>query len=253
MHRRPLIALTADRRPAGPARPGPRLRPARPEVFVSEALVSALRAAGAEVIVLPPLAGDPASLAAALFGAPGRPGPVGGLLISGGAFDIHPRHYGQPVSARLDRTDEDRTALELGLAAAALRHDLPVLGVCGGMQVLAVAAGGALVQDIQTEDPAALDHEQPTDPARPAHPVIVEDDVCEAIFGARRLEVNSTHHQAVARGGPLTVAGWAPDGSVELVRVPGARFAVGVQWHPELLADAASARLFSALVEAARA
>lgn len=253
MPARPLIALTADRRAFGPTRAGPRLRPARPEVFVSEALVARLRRAGADVIVLPPLAGDPDALAEALFGGDGRPGPVRGLLISGGAFDIHPRHYGQPVSARLDRTDEDRTALELGLARAALRRDLPLLGVCGGMQVLAVAAGCALIQDIQTADPRALDHEQPTDPATPAHAVHVEDDDCAAIFGDRTLQVNSTHHQAVAPGGPLRVAGTAPDGTVELVRLPGAAFALGVQWHPELLEDSPSDRLFAALVAAAGA
>lgn len=253
MSHRPLIALTADRRAAGPVRPGPRLRPARPEVFVSEALVLRLRRAGADVVVLPPLAGDPEALAAALFGAPDRAGPVHGLLISGGAFDIHPRHYGQPVAARLDRTDEDRTALELGLARAALRRDLPLLGICGGMQVLAVAAGGSLVQDIQTADPDALDHEQDTDPAEPAHTVLVDDDLCQRIFDASTLFVNSTHHQAVAPGGPLRVAGVAPDGSVELARLPGAAFALGVQWHPELLNDAASDRLFAALVSAAEA
>ncbi len=246
---RPIIALTADRRAAGPPRSGPRLRPSRPEVFVAEALVSQLRAAGAEVLVIPPLSADPEGLAARLFDG----GLVSGLVISGGAFDIHPRHYGQGVRARLDRTDDERTALELALARAALDRGVACLGVCGGMQVMAVADGGSLVQDIQAADPAAEDHEQPTDPATAAHPVALSHPRAVDLFGTDLLHVNSTHHQAVDAPGAGAIVGRAPDGTAELWMALDRRFAVGVQWHPELLGDAASARLFSALVAAAGA
>lgn len=244
---RPIIALTADRRAAGPERPGPRLRPPRPEVFVAEALVRALRAAGAEVLIVPPLCADPAALAGRLV----EGGLVSGLLISGGAFDIHPRHYGHAVRARLDRTDEERTDLELALARAALERGLPCLGVCGGMQVLAVADGGSLVQDIRAADPAALDHEQPTDPASAAHTVELLHPSARQLFGEDVVHVNSTHHQAVDAPGRGAILGRAPDGTAELWMALDRPFAVGVQWHPELLADAASGRLFAALVRAA--
>ena len=246
---RPIIALTADRRPAGSPKAGPRVRPSRPEVFVAEALVQRLRAAGAEVVLLPPLSADPEALAAHLFDS----GLVTGLVISGGAFDIHPSHYGQAVAARLDRVDDERTRLELSLARAALSRGVACLGVCGGMQVMAVASGGSLVQDIRAANPAAADHEQPTDPACPAHAVHLLSDAARSLFEVDVLHVNSTHHQAVADPGAAEIVGRAPDGTAELTMVTDGRFAVGVQWHPELLDDPSSARLFAALTRAARA
>jgi putative glutamine amidotransferase len=227
-----LVAVTCDRRAEGPARPGPRVRPARPEVFVGESVVMQVRAAGGRAVLLPP--GD-LDAGIELLDV------VGALVITGGAFDIHPHHYGQDVTARLDRVDEDRTLLELGLARAAVERGIPVLGICGGMQALAVALGGTLVQDIRTADPTALDHEQATDPATTWHPLVTEHPLMPAA-------VNSTHHQAVADPGPMRVIARAPDGVVEAVELPGARFCVGVQWHPELLDGA----LFRALVGAGR-
>lgn len=227
-----LVAITCDRRAEGPARATTRIRPPRPEVFVGESVVMRVRAAGGRAVLLPP--GDLDAGIELL-------GHVSALVITGGAFDIHPRHYGQGVVARLDRVDEDRTTLELGLARAAVERGLPVLGICGGMQALAVALGGTLVQDIQTADPTALDHEQATDPATFAHPLVTTHPLMPAA-------VNSTHHQAVDDPGPMRVIARAPDGVVEAVELPGARFCIGVQWHPELLDGA----LFRALVAAAR-
>ena len=225
----PVIAITTDRRPQGPHRETVgRVRPPRPEVHLGEALVAAVRGACAEVILLPPVDDDPTSLVEWVLDH------VDGVVISGGAFDIHPRHYGQAVNARLDRIDEGRTGLELSLARASLRADKPVLGVCGGMQALAVAAGGTLLQDVTTGVPGALEHEQPTDPATAWHAVLLEEPLRTAL-GVARIEVNSTHHQAVDSPGALVVAGRAPDGIGEAVVMPGHRFALGVQWHPELL------------------
>ncbi|MFZ5478294.1 MAG: gamma-glutamyl-gamma-aminobutyrate hydrolase family protein [Myxococcota bacterium] len=221
---KPLVAVTCDRRDGGPAPEGPRVRPKRAEVFVGEVVVQRLRAAGAHVVLLPP--GDPGALDAL------RPA---GVVITGGHFDIHPRHYGQAVTARLDRVEEDRTALELALARRCVERGTPVLGVCGGMQALAVALGGTLHQDI-------FGHEQLADPATPAH-AILADPAWAALFGDA---VNSTHHQAVDATGPLQVVARAPDGVVEAVALAGHPFCVGVQWHPELL----DGRLFSALVSA---
>jgi len=210
------------------------VRPQRPEVWLKEAVVSALRRAGCEPLLLPPHDGGAEELDALAAAVLAR---VDGLVITGGSFDIPPDAYGQAVTARLDRVDRGRTGLELALARAALAGDLPLLGVCGGMQVLAVAAGGTLLQDIATAQPEALEHEQPSDPATPWHPVLLEAGPLFTAVGTGPLQVNSTHHQAVDALGALAVGGRAPDGIIEVVFHPAMRFAVGVQWHPELLDD----------------
>ena len=228
----PRLLVTTDRRAAGahPAGPRPdalgRVRPARPEVVLKEAVVDAVRIAGGLPLLLPPGALPPGDLAALLA-------VVDGVVVTGGAFDIHPHHYGQRVTARLDRVDEDRTGLELALCRICLEREVPLLGICGGMQALAVAAGGSLVQDIGAQVPGALEHEQPTDPALAWHPVAIEGPLARELGGS--IEVDSTHHQAVLDPGALRVVGRAPDGVIEAVLHPGHPFALGVQWHPELM------------------
>ena len=230
--KRPIIAVTCDRRDLGPASTSLRVRPSRPEVFVNEAVVDRLREAGAVVVLLPP--GDPEGAVALLER-------VDGLVITGGAHDIHPRHYGQPVTARLDRTDESRTSLELALAAEAIRRSLPILGLCGGMQAMVVAAGGTLSQHVEG-------HEQDSDPATGWHSLVPEPGAPEGLLGFLGADSNSTHHQAVGDLGGYSVLARAPDGVIEAIYRPGERFCVGVQGHPELR----SGVWFAALVEAAR-
>ena len=232
----PLILVTTDRREPEGFHPGPRVRPRKPEVFLAESYVAAVRAAGGTPILLPP---GTTEVDAVLAG-------VDGVVITGGAFDIHPSHYGQQVSGRLDRVEPTRTETELELARACLARDLPVLGVCGGLQVLAVAAGGSLIQDIATQIPDALEHEQPTDPAEGWHQVELAGGWLQTVLGTCPV-VNSTHHQAVDDPGALRIVGRAPDRVVEACEAPDHSFCVGVQWHPELH-DAAPYRL---LVEAA--
>ena len=101
------------------------------------------------------------------------------------------------------------------------------------MQVLAVAAGGTLVQDLPSPTQAGIAHEQPNDPAEPSHRVAMASEARLGLGAA--IEVNSTHHQAVSDPGTLVVVGRAPDGVVEAIQHPGHRFAAGVQWHPELI------------------
>ena len=227
----PILLLTTDRR-LRPGKDHPRVRPARHEAWITEAYIDAVRGAGGLPLLLPP---GPADLDALLRIADG-------VVLTGGFFDIHPSHYGEAVTGRLDRVEPARTDLELALARACLDRGVPVLGICGGHQALAVAAGGSLIQHL---DPEPLDHEQPTDPAEAWHPVRCEGPAAE-LFGAE-VQVNSTHHQAVRSPGQHLVAcGWAPDGTVEVIASPRS-FALGVQWHAELLGDL---RPYRALVEA---
>jgi putative glutamine amidotransferase len=171
-----------------------------------------------------------------------------GLVITGGAMDIHPSHYGEAVEARLDRVDEGRTGQELVLARLAIERKLPVLGICGGMQILAVAGGGSLVQDIGPQVPGALEHEQPTDPSETWHPVDLDPGLMSTLCGTRQIRVNSTHHQAVKDPGQMQITGRAPDGVVEVIEHPHHPFCLGVQWHPELLGSP----VFEGLVDASR-
>lgn len=217
----PIILITADRREPSGFIDSPRVRPRRPEVFVTEAYVHAVRKAGGIPLLAPATDADPSRLL----------GTADGLLLTGGHFDIHPSHYGQSVSGRLDRVEEARTQMELILARLALEQDIPVLGICGGMQAMAVADGGSLLQDIP---PGNIAHEQPNDPAESSHLVTIEAPATRWL--PREVRVNSTHHQAVSTCGELlSTCGWSPDGVVEVIASEHHRFALGLQWHPELL------------------
>ncbi len=229
------VLVTAGQSPGGPPAGGPRIRPVRPALKLVTAYSDAILAAGGIPLVLP-LHTPVTDRLLDLFDA---------VVITGGAFDIHPRHYGQSVRGRMDDPTEDRTHTELALARHCLAEDIPVLGICGGLQALAVAAGGTLIQDIGTELPEALEHEQPTDPADPWHPVRNEGKL--RTWLTEHIQVNSTHHQAVLDPGPFAVSARASDGVIEALELPGHRFCVGVQWHPELLGDT---RIYEALLKA---
>lgn len=164
---------------------------------------------------------------------------ISGLVITGGAFDIAPEHYGESAREGLGPVKATRTGFELALLRAALSRGLPVLGVCGGMQLLNVAFGGTLYQDIAREVPDARPHEQQHDRTQPQHPVEVRgDSVLGECVGKGQLMVNSTHHQAVHQVGEgLVATAHSPDGLVEAIEQPGQNFVVGVQWHPELMVD----------------
>jgi putative glutamine amidotransferase len=237
---RPVIGLTPDIGETS-ARPG---RPPMPRYELKEAYADAVLAAGGLPIVLPYSEDEQEALEAVHL--------CDGLVITGGAFDLPPELYGAKAGNRLGPTKRGRTAYEQRLLRAALAADLPVLGICGGMQLLAVELGGSLYQDIGDEVKGAFDHEQKQDPREPGHPVrILEGTALEAILGVRELQVNSTHHQAVREPGRARVSAVSPDLVVEAIELPG-RFAIGVQWHPELLADPLHLALYSALVDHAR-
>jgi putative glutamine amidotransferase len=179
-----------------------------------------------------------------------------GLVVTGGAFDIPPELYGRARQSgvRLDQQKPLRTGFETALLRAALAKRIPVLGVCGGMQLLNVILGGTLLQDIQAVMPEALDHEQPTSPLVAYHRVDLERGTAlHRLLGEDSIQVNSTHHQAIdVLGRGLSVLGRSEDGVIEAIGDPDALRLTGVQWHPELLGDELAQRIYAGLVELAR-
>ncbi|NCG18789.1 MAG: gamma-glutamyl-gamma-aminobutyrate hydrolase family protein [Rhodobacterales bacterium] len=230
-----VVLVTADRRTPTGNHDGPRVRPRRPHTILIEPYSDAVRAVGAIPLLLPPGETQVADVLAR----------VDAVVLTGGHFDIHPSLYGESVTGRLDRVEPGRTSAELTLARLCLDQDIPLLGICGGMQAMAVAAGGTLIQDLPPADGVRLAHEQLNDPAEFGHSVRVEAPA-QRWLGAS-VQANSTHHQAVANPGSLVACGWAEDGVIEVIASSTARFAVGVQWHPELLGQL---ELYRALVAA---
>lgn len=224
-------------------------RPPNVATFASaRTYVWAVASNGGAPVILPPYVDR--ALAGSIFDT------ISGLILSGGG-DIHPLHFGDEDQGLLWRVDRRRDETELALAQWALAEGLPTLAICRGHQVLNVAAGGTLIQDIPTNTPKALAHSGVT--GRPvsdvAHEVIIERDTrLASLLGAGSVGVNSAHHQAVKGVGEhLVVAARAPDGVVESLEAPGHRFCVGVQWHPEVMIQDVPRmnRLFAGLVEAA--
>jgi putative glutamine amidotransferase len=179
---------------------------------------------------------DPSmSVEAALAGADG-------LLLTGGA-DVAPARYGEQPHPSVVEAEPGRDEFEIAMIAAARKRDLPLFAICRGAQVLNVACGGTLVQDIPSEMPGASEHNLPSPPHESflfAHEIWVDKDTLLAKLMGDRLrdqdacDVNSRHHQAVKNAAPgFKVAATAPDGVIEAIEDPGARFCLGVQWHPE--------------------
>ena len=235
-----IVAVSCDRRSIGPKPLSHCVRPARAEVFVKECILQRLRTAGMQTVLLPPEGSTELVDWVVQH--------CDGIVITGGAFDIDPKWYGQEQQGRLDMVDEGRTQLEMLLAKRSIDQNIPLLGLCGGMQVLAVVAGGTLIQDIATHDPQSLEHEQLTDPATTWHDVHLESPRWREWFGSETIQVNSTHHQAIDDLGQCTVAGKAPDGIIEAIEISNLAFCVGVQWHPELV----DSTIFTAFGQAIR-
>jgi putative glutamine amidotransferase len=183
----------------------------------------------------------------------------GGLLLAGGE-DVDPSQYGAAPHTRLGKTNPDQDEVEIGLARRAIADGKPVLGICRGVQLLNVALGGSLYQDIASEIAGALDHQESTerrDMSHLAHPIVLaEDSWLAGCLDASEILVNSLHHQSLKQIAPgLHVTARAPDGVIEAVEGGGGGFVLGVQCHPEELwerADQRWARMFEGFVSVVR-
>ncbi len=176
-----------------------------------------------------------------------------GLIVTGGAFDVDPALFGANERHATVTTKDRRTAFELAATRAALARDLPLLGICGGQQLLNVALGGTLIQHIPDEVEGALAHEQPNPRDEPGHEVAVTPGTLlhRICGGVGRLQVNSAHHQAAREVGPgVTVNAVAPDGVIEGIEAAAHGFCLGVQWHPEYGVGAGDEAIFDAFVAA---
>jgi putative glutamine amidotransferase len=233
--RRPVIGVTSYSEPASWG-----AWTSVPAVLVPKRYTSMVQAAGGLPIVLPALGDDPSpDDVDALLAR------VDGLVLIGGS-DVESSRYGEQPHLLAQTPKVDRDATELMLATRA-RDKIPVLGVCRGMQVMAVAAGGVLEQHL----PDRIGHSDHS-PAPAEYGVrVVEprDGTRLAAILGKRLEVNCHHHQGVATHPSYEVAAWSSDGVVEAIESADSAFHIGVQWHPETGSDG---RLFDALVTAAR-
>ena len=177
---------------------------------------------------------------------------IDGLVVTGGAFDVDPALYGDADRHDTVITKDRRTAFEMAMTRGALQRDMPVLGICGGQQLLHVALGGRLIQHIPDAIKDALAHEQPNPRNEPGHDVAVAKGTkLHAIVGTETLAVNSAHHQA-ALDEPqgIVVNARSPDGVIEGIEAPAYRFCLGVQWHPEFHISEGDRRIFRAFIAA---
>ena len=221
---------------------------ASPErAYVNTAYLRAVQAAGGIPVLLPPQVD--AEARRVLWER------LDGLVLTGGG-DIDPVRFGEAAHPKTTEVSPARDALEIELVERAMRDDVPLLAICRGLQVLNVARGGSLHQDLPIE-PIQHNQTEPRDQATHVVKVMGEGTRLGRVLGAVEVQVNSMHHQGINRlGRGLREVAWAPDGVIEGVELSEARgFVLGVQWHPEELTgrDPAARNLFHALVTAAEA
>ena len=237
MSKKPLIGVTLDAQ-----EPGTYSR--YPWYALREHYCSALVSAGALPLPLPHdlcLVDDYLHL-------------IDGLMITGGGHDIDPALYGINERHPSVKLNPKRTSFEIEITRKALERNLPVFGICGGLQLLNVVLGGTLIQHIPDEVENCLDHYQKTPPHLSCHNVkVLENTILHHIVGNAEISVNSVHHQAVKDIGPkMKINALAPDGLIEGIESPDYRFCLGLQWHPEIIVSKHDSTIFKAFVESTR-
>lgn len=212
-----------------------------PHALLPYDYVTKVERAGGVAVLIPPRADADAEMARAVLSR------LDGLILAGGA-DVEPSRYVAQPHPSLEQARPDRDAFELALATVTQEWDTPVLGICRGMQVMAVAAGGKLEQHVP--DRVGHDGHSPQPGAYGTHSVrTVEDTLLRELLG-QDVAVASSHHQSVASHPGYLSAAWAPDGTLEAMYHRASRFRLAVQWHPEAGQDT---RLFDAFIQACAA
>lgn len=240
MRRQPLIGISGS------------MNAEESQYFIKRDYVRSLTEAGAIPLLLAPDMTDEQARQCA--------GELDGLLLAGGN-DVSPRCFGQEPEQGLGEVSPLRDQNELRLIELFLEKGMPILGICRGVQMLNVALGGTLIQDLSSrrrreDSQPAISHRQTAPGQYPSHRVeVAEGSLLEQIVGRRELWVNSFHHQAVGEvAGRANLSAWAADGVAEAIELADAKFVLGIQWHPEKMTcreDEASRRLFAAFAQAA--
>lgn len=219
-------------------------------VGVRRGYIDALLSVGAIPLLIPPQAGEP--VIRQLYAM------ANGVLLPGGA-DVDPQHYGELPHPKLGAVEAERDRTELALARWAVADGKPLFAICRGMQVLNVALGGTLYQDINSQHTTVIEHERGAQQQCWEHldhvVALAQGSRLAELLGTEQMAVNTLHHQALKEVAPrLKVVGRAPDGIIEAVELDGDTFVVGVQCHPEQLWQSVEPRwlrVFSAFVAAA--
>ena len=214
-------------------------------ITINQDYVNAVIRAGAAPMLLPLVEDENAQIALLAR--------VDGLLLSGGP-DIDPKLYGEEIIPQCGEISAQRDTVEISLFLKALERDMPVLGVCRGIQVMNVALGGTLYQDIETQLDGAIRHPCYDVPRDKVHEVtVIEDSLLYRMCGLKRFSVNSRHHQGIKRlGHGLVATAYSRDGLIEAVDYPKEQFVTAIQWHPESLGDRfpEAQAIFNAFAEA---
>ncbi|HEY1380072.1 MAG TPA: gamma-glutamyl-gamma-aminobutyrate hydrolase family protein [Gemmataceae bacterium] len=245
MPRRPVIGIATQTQEAVPGQ--------LPRCWImSQKYVQVLCSYGAVPWLVPLLPGDPATLREVYER-------LDGVFLTGGV-DVDPSHYGEQRHPKCGHTDPERDAVEMMFVRWALADYKPLLAVCRGFQVLNVACGGTLFQDVASQCPAAIKHDHfPTAAGTPTRDYLAHDIRVDPrtrlgrCLGAEQVPVNSMHHQGIKALAPALVpSAWAPDGLIEGAEGANGHYVVAVQWHPEeLTAQDGQRRLFTEFLAAA--
>ncbi|MBF96194.1 MAG: gamma-glutamyl-gamma-aminobutyrate hydrolase [Pelagibacterales bacterium] len=179
---------------------------------------------------------------------------IDGLVITGGAFDVDPKYYSEKKKYQNLNTKSSRTMFEINICKLALKKNIPVLGICGGQQLINIVYGGSLYQDIKKDLATNLEHEQKNPRNEVSHSVNLNTkSILYEIIKEKTIRVNSAHHQSIKTPGKgLVINAIASDGVIEGIEDQSKSFCIGVQWHPEFLIKKSDNKIFKSFIKATK-